>query len=285
MATTGGTITIGAGDVLQVANAGTGALSYGGDLSGSKVTASAPVEVFGSEACSYVPATVGYCDHLEQINFPLETLGKSYLVTVPYNDNDPGDTGHGRQYVKIIGTVAGTTLTYSPVITGAPTTVAAGGVVTFQATSDFEVTATEPIEVAQYMEGQDNFGVNCVDVEPPAGQTCGDPSMSLAVASAQFRTTYPFTSPQNYYENWANIIAPTGTTVTVTDTPTNHTITTGTAIGTSGYYVAHVSLCANNLAGCTGNHTATGTAAFGIQVYGYGSYTSYMYPGGLNLTR
>ena len=73
--------------------------------------------------------------------------------------------------------------------------------------------------------------------------------------------------------------------VTVTDYPTNQTVTTGSAIGTSGYYLAYVQVCDNNLTGCTGNHTASSTSAFGIQVYGYGSYTSLMYPGGLNLTK
>ena len=34
-----------------------------------------------------------------------------------------------------------------------------------------------------------------------------------------------------------------------------------------------------------GVHNASSATPFGIEVYGYGSYTSYMYPGGLNLTR
>ena len=53
----------------------------------------------------------------------------------------------------------------------------------------------------------------------------------------------------------------------------------------TGYYVANVPLCANNLSGCTGNHMATAPSGFGIQVYGYGQYTSYWYPGGLNLDK
>jgi hypothetical protein len=287
---TGGTVTLNAGDVLQIeANLNSTDGVYGTDPSGTLIKASAPVEVFGGSDCTYIPASVPACDHIEQINFPLETLGTSYLVTVPYNDNDQApnmatpDPGHGRQYVKIIGTVAGTTLTYDGITAPTPTTIGAGGVVFFQALQNFHVTASQPIEVAQFMESQNNFGTACVD---ETSQSCGDPSMSQAVATAQFRESYGFSAPANYYENWVNVIAPTGTTVTVTDTPTNHTITTGSAIGSSsGYYVANVALCANNLAGCTGNHTATASKGFGIEVYGYGSYTSYMYPGGLNLTR
>jgi hypothetical protein len=277
----GGTVTLNAGDVLQIATANnaSGDGTWGADPSGALITATKPVEVFGGSDCIYVPASTQACDHIEQINFPIETLRSDYLVTLPTNVN-----ATSREYVKIVGTVNGTTLTYDG-ITGKPGTVAAGGVVMFETISNFRLTSSSPVEVAEYMEGQFAFGAGC-QVNSPGGQTCGDPAMSLTVATAQFREQYPFTSPPNYYQNWANIIAPIGTTVTVTDTPTNHTVTTGTTIGTSsGYYVANVPLCANNLSGCTGNHMATASAAFGIQVYGYGSATSYRYPGGLNLTR
>jgi hypothetical protein len=272
---TGGTVTLNAGDVLQIGsilNSTEG--TYGTDPSGTLVAASAPVEVFGGSDCTYIPASVPACDHIEEIQFPLETLGTDYLVTLPDNTN-----GTPQQYVKIVGTVAGTTLTYDPATgyTPAPaTTLAAGAVTFFQTTKNFHVTASQPIAVAQYMESENNFTTS---------DTAGDPSMSMAVATAQFRDTYGFTAPPNYIQAYVNVIAPTGASVTVTDYPTNQTITTGTAIGTSGYYVAYVQVCDNNLTGCTGNHTASSTSAFGIQVYGYGSYTSLMYPGGLNLTR
>ena len=47
-------------------------------------------------------------------------------------------------------------------------------------------------------------------------------------------------------------------------------------VGSSGYSVAR-----HEVAG--GPHTIVGADPFGIVVHGYGSYTSYMYPGGLNL--
>ena len=36
--------------------------------------------------------------------------------------------------------------------------------------------------------------------------------------------------------------------------------------------------------GNDGNHNIQGDMAFGITVYGYGQYTSYWYPGGLDLS-
>ena len=47
----------------------------------------------------------------------------------------------------------------------------------------------------------------------------------------------------------------------------------------AGYSVARVQL---SNAG-DGNHEITGSAPFGISVYGYGDDTSYWYPGGLDL--
>jgi hypothetical protein len=269
LATTGGTVTLNHGDVLHIAAAGNASSSaFGSDQSGALVTATQPVEVFGGADCTYMPATVPACDHIEEINFPVETLRNDYLVTLPNNSN-----GSPQQYVKVVGTQNGTTLTYDPAVSGAPSTLSAGQTVFFKATQHFRVTASQPIFVGQFMASENNFNTS---------DTAGDPAMSAAVATAQFRSTYQFVAPANYMQNWVNVIAPTGAQVTID----------GSAVGgfhpigsSSGYGVAYVQLCGGNAAGCSGVHNASGNAPFGIEVYGYGSYTSYMYPGGLNLTR
>ncbi|HEY1955490.1 MAG TPA: IgGFc-binding protein [Polyangiaceae bacterium] len=292
LTTTGGTVTLNAGDVLQITNPTNGNASYSDDISGASVTADAPVEVFGGDSCIYTPATNGYCDHMEEIMFPVETLRNDYLVVPPemtgiqLNQRLTKPT----HVVKIIGTSNGTTLTYSPaptVLSGtASTSVGAGGVVTFETNTPFLVTATpatHPIVVSMYMEGSSNY---C----DPNSSSCdlnGDPAQSVAVASEQFRNNYSFTAPNNYYINWATIIAPTGNSVTVDAT----TIASGsfTAIGATGYGYYYYKICDNSsspaCSSVSSNHTATSSGPFGIQVYGYGHDTSYWYPGGLNLTR
>jgi hypothetical protein len=281
---TGGTITlVNPGDTLQIMSAlnSAGGATYGKDTSGTAITANHPIEVFGGHSCVYISASTGYCDHLEQVAFPDETLRGDYLVTLPYNQN-----ATSQQWVKIVGIQANTHVAFDPAVAAAQT-LNAGSVVALQGiTQNFRVYSTDTpqraFSVAQYMVGQNNFGSGCVNVNPPAGQTCGDPSMSLAVATSQFRSSYQFVAPANYEQNWVNVIAPTGAQVTMDGA----TVTGFAAIGAaSGYGVAHVSLCAGNAAGCTGIHNASSTENFGIEVYGYGSYTSYMYPGGLNLTR
>jgi len=151
--------------------------------------------------------------------------------------------------------------------------------VTFETATPFHLTSTNPILVTMYMEGSQNYD---------SGVLNGDPGMSTSVATAQFRNNYKFTAPNNYYINWATVIAPTNNSVTIDSTTIPWS--SFTSIGTSGYGYYHYKICdsSNNNTLCSNvssNHSASGTAAFGIQVYGYGSYTSYWYPGGLNLTR
>ena len=277
LTTTGGTVTLNHGDVLQIASTGNGtAAAFGSDQSGATITATAPIEVFGGTDCTNMPATVQYCDHIEEIVFPIETLRTDYLVTLPWNDNAAPE-----QWVKIVATAAGTTFTYDPPQAAAPASLNAGQAGFFHATQHFHVTANHPFIVGQFMEGQNNFGATCFNT---FSQTCGDPASSVAIATAQFRDSYQFVAPETYYENWVNVIAPSGAQVKVDGTlvPANAYV----AIGNSGYGVAHVSIpCTIQQGNCNPVHVATGNVGFGIEVYGYGAYTSYWYPGGLNLTR
>jgi hypothetical protein len=276
LTSTGGMVTLDQGDVLQIAAAGDATeVAFGSDQTGALVTASQPVEVLGGSDCSDMPSDLYACDHLEQINFPLETLSRDYLVTLPFNQN-----GTPRQYVKIVGTVDGTGLSTDPAQASVPAALDAGEVVVFEATQDFHLTATQPVAVGQFMEGAYAFGPNCSQFGLASAPDCGDPSMSMAVATAQFRESYQFIAPPSYSENWVNVIAVGGVAVSVD----GEDVTGFVAIGSSGYFVAHVPLCGNGGA-CSGVHQVTSARPFGIEVYGYGYFTSYMYPGGLNLTR
>jgi hypothetical protein len=100
----------------------------------------------------------------------------------------------------------------------------------------------------------------------------GDPSLSLAIPTDQFRTSYSFLAPTSYTRNMVNVTAPAGTTVMLDGAP----VSGFDPVGGTGYGVARVMIPG-------GAHTITGSAEFGIVVYGFGSYTSYMYPGGLDL--
>lgn len=197
--------------------------------------------------------------------FSIDALGRRYMVNAPAVTTIP----QGKvQQVRIIATQPNTTLTYDPPQAGAPTTIAAAGsfVELKNTNASFLIEASEKVLVAQYMSGQS------------AGGNTGDPAMALAVPVEQFRTNYLFHAPTNYESNYVDVIAPTGATVTLDGNPL-----TFAPIGTSGFGFVRVYPLTAGPAN-DGNHTMTGSAAFGISVYGYGQYTSYWYPGGLNLT-
>lgn len=263
------TVTLNQGDVLQIASAlnASSRGSYGSDMTGSVISADKPVEVMGGHDCTFIAANAGYCDHMEEVIFPQETLRTDYLVVPPNNLN-----GQPRSYVKITATTANTTLTYDPNVGGPASLANVGSVGTFMTATPFRVTANanHPIIVTQYMLGEDNFTTNA---------TAGDPGMTAAVAMEQYRKGYSFFSPPNYAQNWVTVTAAMNSTVLVD----GNNIGGLTQIGNSGFGYKHVSLCANN--SCNGVHSASSSAQFGIQVYGYGSYTSYWYPGGLDLKR
>ncbi|MFH2004997.1 MAG: hypothetical protein ABI333_00290 [bacterium] len=253
-----GTVVLHAGDVLQVMSSSGSSV----DLTGTLITADKPVQVIGGHVCTNIPAGVVACDHLEESMPPLQTVGHDYIVTAPLISA----VNTKAEFVRVIATAANTTVAYDPPQGGAPTTLTnAGEWFEIGPTSaDFKISASQPVMVAQYMQGR------AASVEDT-----GDPAMTLAVAVFQYRASYLFHAPTNYDANYVNITAPSGSTVTLDGAA----VTGWTAIGASGYQVARVQLSnAGN-----GNHTIDSTHPTGISVYGYGWATSYWYPGGLNL--
>ncbi len=262
-ATGKGTVTLGAGDVLEVVATHAAASGYGSDLSGTRVHASQPVQVIAGHSCANVPtAATGYCDHLEQSMFPDEVLGKDYLVTFP--SAEVGDSPHE---IRISASTAQAHIHFDPPIAGDAVLDPSSPPLTLQdVTKDVRITSDQPILVAQVMPGSTSLPV-------PVGS--GDPSLSMGIPTAQFRDSYIFVASHTYYVNFVNVIAPAGTTVTLDGAAIASS--EFTAIGSSGFSVARHQLAQVD------NHDISSPVPFGIVVYGYGKQTSYMYPGGLDL--
>ncbi|WP_437926608.1 IgGFc-binding protein [Sorangium sp. So ce291] len=266
-ATSGGrsfTLELDEGDVVEVLG------DPARDLSGSLITATNPVQVLTGMPC--VQSPIGYvaCDHIEESVFPAETLGKRYFVSVP---TSPGGKIIGH-VVRLYGNVDGTALTYpSGRPDGAPTMINAGEVVDLSVVKrDFEVMGDHEFAVSTFM-----LGAEIVDRSTPRPKQKGDPSQSHATAVEQYRTKYVFLAPSDYDESYVDIIQPLDASVTLDGAAVD---VAPAQIGNgSGFGVARVRLGPGN----NGAHVLTASAPVGIQVMGYGSYTSYQYPGGLNL--
>jgi hypothetical protein len=245
-----GTLILNAGDVIEAVTSGTAP----GDLTGTVIQSNKPVQVIGGHQCSQVPIDTSYCDHIEESIPPVTSLSSDYVVAAPWVSlNQPKV-----RRVRIIGTSDGTNLTFDPPQT-APTSINAGAFTDIDTTNSFRITATHPVLIAEFMTGND------------AGGNAGDPAMTIAPGIDKFKTGFTFLAPANYSSNYVNIVAPTGTSVTVDGTAIP--AASFSAIGTSGYVVARAAL-----ANTASDHDITASAPVGVSVYGYGDFTSYWYP-------
>jgi hypothetical protein len=251
-----------AGDVVEI-SAPLGSMT---DLSGSLVQADKPVQVISGHPCANIPSGIPACDHLEQSVLPAETLGRHYFVAQPTGPYG-AVPGH---VVRIYGNVDRTKLTYPQgAPPNAPSTIDAGAVVDLGVVDvDFEVAGDHEFAVNTFL-----LGGSAVD--PATGE--GDPAQTTAVPVEQYRSKYVFLAPDDYDASYVDAVHPVDATLTLDGAPVT---SKPRPIGASGFGVNRIRLVdAKN----HGAHVISSAVAFGIQVVGYGKYTSYQYPGGLDL--
>jgi hypothetical protein len=256
------TFPINQGEVVELASSGSA------DLGGTLVSADAPVQVITGVPCMQAPLGTQFCDHIEESVFPAETLGKHYFVTVPTGPN--GDiVGH---IVRLYGNVDSTQLTYlGAKPANAPAVINAGQVVDLGVVKgDFEITGDHEFAVGSFM-----LGSELVDPLAAESDKRGDPAQSQSTAVEQYRVKYVFLAPDDYTFSYVDVVQPLDATVLIDAQP----ITAEPTPISSNYGVARVKLGP----GIKGAHVLTATAPVGIQVMGYGTATSYHYPGGLDL--
>ena len=249
-------------------------------LTGSIVTSNKPVGLMAGARCSFVPAGVSACDHLEQMIPPVQALGSRYAAVMHEPRN--GEPGVWR----LIGAVDGTALTWSNDI-GGPTTLERGDVVQLTTAQPFVVQsqdADHPFIVMSYMSGGSTNGMNGV----------GDADAVLSVPPSQWLSSYVFFTDPTYPET--NLVV-----VRQKKGGVFHDVTLGCAGPLSDWKTlgefewTRVQLVTGDfepVGMCsTGAHQMESDAPFGLWVWGWGapgtsvvtSFVSYGYPGGMNV--
>ncbi len=247
------------------------------DLTGTRIDAELPITVFGGHQCGNVLLGINRCDHLESILFPTDTWGTDYVGS---KFSPRATTAEPEPDVwRVIASQDNTRIQTDPPIEGIHNaTLNAGQWRQFEAKTHFRLGATAPIMLAQYMVGSNWLGIpricnQGIDAGNPTG--IGDPAMTLAVPTRQFRKDYVVLAPQRYAQDYLNIVAPTGATILLNGQPIAPV--QFQPVGSQGAYVqATVQVNA-------GFHKLVGNAPFGVISYGYDCHVSYAYPGGLNL--
>jgi hypothetical protein len=116
---------------------------------------------------------------------------------------------------------------------------------------------------------------SCFGIQGCFCQAVGDPALISIAPTEQFRKDYVFLSPNKYQDDYVNIVAPDGATVTLDGLsvpPGNFE-----PIGTTGFRVARLKVK-------DGVHSLVASAPVGVVAYGYDKDVSYGYTAGLNLT-
>jgi hypothetical protein len=236
-------------------------LSADTDLTGTLVSSDKEVVVFSGHNCAFVPFSTWACDHLEEQLFPTRALGRRYLAAQTIS------SGKDPCLYRVVSVEKGNQIAFDPPIHD-PVVLDEGKFVEFPSTESFQVRGSGRFALAQFMVGQQYSNSTPLQGAP------GDPSMALAAPVEQYRKSYRFLAPETYEQSYVNLFAPGPAVVTLDGKAIEES--TFAVVGGTGYKVARVKIAA-------GAHLAESTDRFGISVYGVGSYTSYMYPGGLDL--
>jgi hypothetical protein len=251
------------------------------DLSATYIKASQPVAVFSGVESTAAPGGVvdvpkppGWAegdtcclDHLEEQMFPIESVGKSYVVT----RSPIRSTGGYREpdVLRFLGVAETATVTTSLPPPFDSFTIAPGEVKTTWTQNDIVVSASKPVMVGQIL----------VSNQYVDGAYIGDPSLTVFPPVEQFRTEYVFLTPGSWSQNWVVIAAEVGAGVTLDGAEA-----TGCVTEPAGKIEA-TSYEARRCAVQEGVHRLTGDKPFGIIAYGYGNAGSYAFAGGADVKK
>ncbi len=240
-------------------------------------------------------AAGGGCSSVHQQIPPISAMGHDY-VAAPYATRMASLAPESIPY-RLVGVVDGTTLTYDPMVAGAPAEVKEGEVVDFESTLAFRVTsqnAAHPFYVGQVMTGCEVTGGSrpgCAPFEATsdAGQVCclGNAQFVNILPPAQFLEKYVFFADVTYATTnlvFTRVKGPSGFEDVTLDCA--GVLTGWEPVGSGGQYeVTNIDLIRAGIpnGACNnGPRSAKSTAPFGITVWGLDTLASYAYPVGGN---
>jgi hypothetical protein len=175
-------VTLGAGQAVLFTGAG-------GDISGTQVTSTAPIAVFGGNQCTDIPAGAFACDHTLTALPSTDDYTKDAVIPTTFGTESPSSN-----IVRVLAATNGTVVSYN----GAPiATLNAGQYYEFRSGAGGELTSNNPVMVVEYLTSQS---------EHPT--VVGDPAESWIPGVSQWLNDYIFTTPvgsQAYVTNFLDL--------------------------------------------------------------------------------
>jgi hypothetical protein len=226
------------------------------DLSGTIITSTKPIAVFGSMQCANIPDGYVACDHIVEQLPPTTAWGKNF-ISVPLKTRTKGDT------FRFLASANNTSVEVNGTIVA---TLNKGQLFETVLSTSSQIKSNNPILVAQYSNGSSYDGVT------------SDPFMMLITPYEQYLGNYTFSTPASGFSgNYVNVVAPAAAVGALKLDGVVIPAASFSPIGSTGFRGAQLNIS-------LGSHTINGSSLpFGIFVYGYDSYDSYGYPGGQSL--
>ena len=233
-------------------------------MTGTRVFSDKSISVFGGHDCAYVPKTKSGCDHIVEQMPPVTMLGLRYAVA-------PLATRTAGVVYRVVAARDGTDVFVNG--NANKRGMSAGTYYEFEGSSSsyLSIEMSKPALLVQFSKGSGADGV------------LSDPFMMLIPPIEQYRFSYTISTPASApvpFSSFIGIIVESGEEsgirldgvalplVTVwNDVPGQKLKGTTISISTGSHTVQHVSPIVK----------------FGLTVYGFASYDSYGYPGGLQL--
>jgi hypothetical protein len=226
------------------------------------------VAVFSGNECTFIPTNVFACDHLEEQIAGVRLWGLHFIASrVP--NRSANDPSLWQIYASEDDTQI--TINANAAVTGIPMNnfmLDAGQVLEFYAggnamhPGDFEVNASKPIAVLNYMTGAQNAGAN----------NTGDPAMVQLSPVEQFLPRYVVLVPGTWITDVAVVAREAGAQILLDGAPIADNLFV--QVANSGYEVARVPVA-------DGVHVFDGgEEPFSVVIVGYDSFDSYAYLGG-----
>ncbi|MBI4699790.1 MAG: IgGFc-binding protein [Deltaproteobacteria bacterium] len=251
------------------------------DLSGTVVEANAPVAVFTGVESTQAPSVVlevptypGWSesdtcclDHLEEQMFPVESVGKDYVIS-----RSPVRSTSGFRepdVLRFLGVAEAAKVTTSLPPPYDSFTLQPGEVKTTWTQDNAVVSADKPVMVGQIL-----ISNQYVD-----GPYIGDPSLTVFPPVEQFRTEYVILTPPSWNQNWVVVAAQVGAEVSLDGAPTGGCKTEPAGMVKNVAYESRWCPLGE------GVHRLSGAKPFGIVAYGYGAAGSYAFTGGADVKR
>lgn len=272
-------ITLGRYEVLNLRSGNEGA-----DLTGTTVVSNKPVAVFSGHEAS-PSGSVCCADHMEHQLAPTSAWNTVHVAAKSFARGEEPD------YWRIVAAEDNTQLSFVPTVDG-PVTLNRGEWHEIATPSDFVVTSTKPVQLAQILassqEASPDDGLTCTsDIDctgtaicegellPILPGTCkplGDPSLIIVPPVAQWQMGHGFFVPAGFDFDYVTIVAPAAATVSLDGVPMSSS--DFTAVGP--YKAARLPIA-------DGIHVLTSDASVGVTIYGYDVDVSYGYAAGMNL--